>query len=1152
MTPFSRLPLRSRGRHTLAAPALFTALLTATLVPGLAQLPALADDGALQSAAPSGQRATTLGDAWLARPDLDRRGTALPSLAQRTAVAGLGAVDVRWNEFGTPTSLLPASGSLGAAGSADAVTAARRWLHSHAAVFGFTPTQMDRLELVNDQKLAQSPARAVLLRQQFGGVSSASGGLVTVGVANGQIAYVSSSLVKTSATSVAPAVLSPLQGWLKAASDAGLAVPATKIGAITSKVSDGWTRLRVPGFVQEQQVRLRALALADGTVRPVFVANVVNVAGARALAYTTYVDAVTGDVLLRHNQVDNEQGATPFNGEITATDCGPKHEFTLGDDKTKQIDAVAAMANSADDIVVKLYGPGDVLLASGDLGTSPEQVSYTADSIPAGKYAMQVCPFDDPTAPALPPYNYAAMVTTSDSGAPDAADAQFPPRWRLFAANPSLDSLSPTKQPKNSVVGCWVHGKGCTLSTGTLINLQAPGPWDTDPRTGQSTQTTTGNNAVTHEAWLSPLTPGGTAQAPVSPTRWYTEKFTDVWNDSKCDPTNLHPGGNDINAVVTNLFVGHNRMHDYSYYLGFTERNYNAQIDNLGRGGAQNDPEIGNVQAGALDGGTPSYLGRDNANQIALQDGISGITNQYLFQPLAGAFYSPCTDGSMDTGVFGHEYTHLISNRMIGGPDDGITSEQGGAMGESWGDLTASEYQFSHGYRTGVHPFIEGAYATGNRKTGIRDYAIYKNPLNYSDYGFDTTGVEVHADGEIWNGTQWSVRQALVKKYNRKYPYTSRKLQAKCSEALVNRAPRRAVRCPGNRRWIQLMYDAFLLQQGATSMLDARDAMLAADSMRFHGKDTKVMWNAFAKRGMGHGAKIKNADDGDPTPSFASPKARNAKVTFKTSGVGRIYVGKYEARVTPIADTIKKTDLGRTASFVPGTYSMLYASKTRGFKRFTMKVSAGQHRTIRVKNPVNVASAAAGAKILGASAGSLNAPSLIDGTEQTNWGGVNGDGSNVDQTSPWVTVDLAGKRPHRIHRVNVSAMLTPAPASATDVPLAQDPDSGSRFTALRKFALERCVRACGTAKATWHRFYVSSGKAFPAIAPRPVAPNLILRSFDVPDVRAAAIRFVALENQCTGFAGYAGEQDNDPTNDTDCKTASDRGTIVHAAELQVF
>jgi hypothetical protein len=67
-----------------------------------------------------------------------------------------------------------------------------------------------------------------------------------------------------------------------------------------------------------------------------------------------------------------------------------------------------------------------------------------------------------------------------------------------------------------------------------------------------------------------------------------------------------------------------------------------------------------------------------------------------------------------------------------------------------------------------------------------------------------------------------------------------------------------------------------------------------------------------------------------------------------------------------------------------------------------------------------------------------------------------------------------------------------------------------------------------------------------------VAPNLTLRSFEVPATRAAAVRLVALENQCTGFAGYAGEQDADPSNATDCKTASDRGSIVHAAELQVY
>ena len=80
----------------------------------------------------------------------------------------------------------------------------------------------------------------------------------------------------------------------------------------------------------------------------------------------------------------------------------------------------------------------------------------------------------------------------------------------------------------------------------------------------------------------------------------------------------------------------------------------------------------------------------------------------------------------------------------------------------------------------------------------------------------------------------------------------------------------------------------------------------------------------------------------------------------------------------------------------------------------------------------------------------------------------------------------------------------------------------------------------------------SPDDAFPSEAPRPVAPTLTMRAFDVPDTQAAAVRLVALQNQCTGNPAYAGELDTDDLNATDCKTGSDRGTIVHAAELQVF
>ncbi len=1148
--------MRTRGA-TLALAG--TAMLTVALVPGLTQLPAIAQSAPAPAERVAADDVVTWGDTAPGLTDLDSRGIARPTSAQQAAARSLDAIDLGWNQFGTPSSILPADGVLAEATSSDPVQAARAWLRDNAAVFGLTPAQADDLELVNNQELAQSDARAVLFRQRFGDLTPALGSMVTVGVANGEIAFASSSITPTTATPAA-ATLSPLEGWLNAARDVGRS--DIDVDAITSSVDDvavtpgpqadsePWTRLQVPGFAQEQQVRLRALALADGTVRPVFEANVVDVDQGVAFAYTSMVDAVTGDVLHRHNQVEQSEATEPFQGSIDGTECGEPHPFELTDDNTRQINVAMSAVNAANDAVIEIRDPEGDVITSADLLSSPETLMYTApEPLPAGVYSVVICPFDG--IPWLPPTNYAGLVTTSDDEGGTPADGQYP-AWRMFPANPALN-YSPDHEPKNDRIACWrIFGRDyCTLPSGSVAQPFG-GAWDYSYETDSPTLTTDGNNARTREAWVSPLTPGGGGQAPVSPTREYFDEFADVWNNAKCDPTVLVPGGNDILASVTNLFVAHNRMHDYSYNLGFTERNYNMQQVNVENPGvaADHDPEIGNAQAGALTGGQPSYLGRDNANQITLADGVPGITNQYLFQPIAGAFYAPCTDGGLDMSIVGHEYTHAISNRMIGGPDEGITSEQGGAMGESWGDLVGAEYIFAHGYSNGTSPWVVGPYATGNRRKGIRDYAINKNPLTYANYGFDSTGPEVHADGEIWNGVQWQVRSALVKKWNAKYPYGNMDRQLNCSQGSRRQGPFRPTTCPGNRRWMALMFDAFLLQQGATSFVDARNAMIAADRMRFDGANRKPLWNAFAKRGLGKGAKTK-PDSANPRASFASPTAANGQITFRTPGAGKVYVGRYEARSNPVADSVKKSKLDATATLVPGRYQMLYVSAQRGFKRFTLKVTPGERSSVNIRAPRNLAAAASGAKVIASSEGSLNARSLIDGTENTNWGGVNGDGSNVDENSPFVSVDLAGKR-HRISRVNVSAMLNPSPPDGSEVPLAADPDSGSRFTALRKFALERCVRNCDGDNAKWKRFYTSPGDAFPSMRPRPVAPDLIMRSFNVPNVRAAAIRLVAVENQCTGFAGYAGDQDNDPGNNTDCKTGSDRGTIVHAAELQVY
>jgi hypothetical protein len=802
---------------------------------------------------------------------------------------------------------------------------------------------------------------------------------------------------------------------------------------------------------------------------------------------------------------------------------------------------VFASANTpSDDIVLELLGPDGHAVASSDTATSPEAVDYANDGqkIPDGTYQVVVCAFADPTVPASAAhFGYSgAYAVNAVAGTPSAAGN---PRWDFFTSSPA--------GPR--VTGCFLAADGCDLG---LSSTAEHGPWDAIPATGTPTFTTEGNAARTAEARTTPLSPGPFGFMPASPTREYRFPFADQWQASKCDPSTLAvPGqGADLSASVANLFAGHNRFHDFAYALGFTEGNYNLQQSNFGATapGRDGDPELGNVQAGALTGGYPSDLGRDNANQIALNDGIPGITNQYLFQPIAGAFYGPCVDGDFDTSVFGHEYTHAISNRMVGGPDDGLTGAQAGAMGESWSDQVALEYLHAHGYlpADGENPWAEGPYVTGNPRVGIRDYALDDSPLNYSDVGFDIPGPEVHADGEIWNAVGYDLRQALVEKYDAQYPESDRALELRCADgrpgSTAPEPPLPADQCPGDRRWIQIVFDAFLLQQGDTSMLTARDAYLAADRMRFGGANQAELWNAFARRGFGESASTDTTDDDQPTPAFDSPYADNATVTLAAADAGAavpatFYIGRYEARATPVADTDPDTALGAQLTLVPGRYDVLVRAAGYGLRRFTLEVAPGQALTQTYALTPNVASKSQGAS---ASGDGTNLDDLIDDTESTTWDWTGA--TTVAAAHPSVTISFAGAKP--VAAIGVSAMLDP-----------DDPDGDEgRFSALRRFKVESCdARTANCALPTgWTTLYTSAPDAFPGGVPRPLAPNLTLRTFDVPDTVATAVRFTALDNQCTGGPAYAGEQDADPLNATDCATASDQGTVLHAAEFEVF
>jgi len=689
------------------------------------------------------------------------------------------------------------------------------------------------------------------------------------------------------------------------------------------------------------------------------------------------------------------------------------------------------------------------------------------------------------------------------------------PAWELFGATP------PDEKSTERETWCWSDLAGCE---DVVDNGASPLAWDVNPATETSTGTTDGNNALSGKSWDSvPWSPVVERTAVPRADREYHYDFQNIWRESQCDPEALSGDeGNDIDAATASLFAHHNRLHDFSYQLGFTEETWNAQQSNFGRGGAEADPEIGKAQSGARLG----Y--RDNANQYTPPDGVAPWSNMYLWQPIAGGAYVPCVDGDFDGTVIGHEYTHMITNRMVAGPDSGLSGYQARGMGESWSDLVAMEYLFELGKRPkGDTPYVTGAYVTGDDRTGIRNYDMSRSSLNYSNVGYDVVGLSVHSEGEIWSATNYTLRQAFIDRYGAGTPA----LQRSCADGDTP-----VTECPGNRRWVQLVFDSLLVPAtGSVSMLDMRDAMLVADRLRFDGDNQMLIWDAFARRGMGENAVSDGADDVDPAPDFASPSGRNGTVEFRAAGVSapvRIYIGEYEKQTVPVADTDGSTDLGNGVAMVPGTYDALAVGPAVGHQRFSFEVKPNRSRIVPVPLGSNLAAAANGATATG---DGEDTESLIDGTEATSW---EGNAESVDGLG--VTVDLAGDRAQQVGRVNVSAFY----------------ESGSRFSALRQFRVLTCDAASGQNcddLASFEQLYLSPADAFPGDGMRPTAPDLNVRSFDVPRTVATHVRFEVVTNQCTGGPSFQGELDSDPDNPTDCPSgAPSVAQTVRAAEVQVF
>ena len=126
------------------------------------------------------------------------------------------------------------------------------------------------------------------------------------------------------------------------------------------------------------------------------------------------------------------------------------------------------------------------------------------------------------------------------------------------------------------------------------------------PRSGTPWFLTRGNNARSTEKWNTNIGNAQGVNYSASATRDYVYPWTNQWYTSRCNPASFtSPQRNDIDAANANLHAMHNRMHDWTYNLGFTETTYNAQAFNFGAAGCRTTPSTGTRRPAASSAARP-------------------------------------------------------------------------------------------------------------------------------------------------------------------------------------------------------------------------------------------------------------------------------------------------------------------------------------------------------------------------------------------------------------------------------------------------------------------------------------------------------------------------------------------------------------------
>lgn len=239
-------------------------------------------------------------------------------------------------------------------------------------------------------------------------------------------------------------------------------------------------------------------------------------------------------------------------------------------------------------------------------------------------------------------------------------------------------------------------------------------------------------------------------------------------------------------------------------------------------------------------------------------------------------------DGDFDNGIICHEYGHGISIRLTGGPGTGGCLTNNEQMGEGWSDwfglvlTTDADNNADQGRGIGTYA-IEQPTNGGGIRTHRYSRNMTVNPHTYADINSESIP---HGVGSVWCAMLWDLYWNLRDEYG-------------YDPDIYNGTG-------GNNIAMQLVTDGLKLQACDPDFIDGRDAILAADMANYDGANQCLIWETFARRGLGVNATGGGEED------FELPLLCSNAVGIEKTGTGGAEAGSVIDYTLSIANGIQE------------------------------------------------------------------------------------------------------------------------------------------------------------------------------------------------------------------------------------------------------